>query len=304
MKGTWVGVGLGLALAAAGLSAEAASNASRHDRQAADVRAIIEGERAWSRTYVTADVAAIRQLLADGFRGVDPHGAVYDKAAVIRDAQRRPHRTSGEVGSVTVSFNGDTAVARAREHDVGPAPERQAVEREFTDTWRRTEGRWRLVAADDLGPAPAATAAAEGAYAKEVYAEDRQAILALRQANNRALAAHDLDGAMSIAADDYVVTGGDGGIDRSMAENRKAWAAEFARSGHDRYVRTPAEIEVGASKGVLRAAESGTWEGLDQKPAGAARPFGRYFAHWSKASGRWRVVSESYVTLGCRGVGC
>jgi ketosteroid isomerase-like protein len=140
--------------------------------------------------------------------------------------------------------------------------------------------------------------------ADAAYAEDRRAILALRDANNRALAAHDLDGAMDIAADDYVVTGGDGGIDRSVAENRKAWAAEFATSGQDRYVRTPAEVEVGEHKGVLRAAESGTWQGLEQRPAGEARTFGRYFVHWSKASGRWRVVSESYVTLGCRGPGC
>lgn len=307
MNRTWVGMGLGLAIAAAGLSAEARPSARRHghDRQGADARAVVDGERAWSRAYVTGDVAAVRRLLADDFRGVDEHGAAYDKAAVIRGLQNRPHATFDEIGPVTVRFYGRAAVAQAREHEVGPAPERKAVERVFTDTWVRTGGRWRIVAAEELAPAPAAAAAAAAATpAEAAYAEDKRAILALRDANNRALAAHDLDAAMNIAADDYVVTGGDSGIDRSTAENRKAWAAEFARPGYGRYVRTPVDLEVGERKGVLRASESGTWEGLDHMPAGESRPYGRYFVHWSKASGRWRVVSESYVTLGCRGPGC
>jgi ketosteroid isomerase-like protein len=142
------------------------------------------------------------------------------------------------------------------------------------------------------------------ALATGPYAEDKQAILALRAGNNRALAAHDLDATMAIVAKDFVMTGGNSGIERSVAENRRAWSEEFATPGHDRYVRTPTELLVGERLGVLRAAESGRWEGIDNKPAGESRPFGRYFIHWSKADGRWRVVSESYVTLGCHGSGC
>ena len=141
-------------------------------------------------------------------------------------------------------------------------------------------------------------------HAAPTYAEEKKTILALRAENNRALAAHDLDGAMRIVADDYVMIGGNSGIDRSPAENRKGWAEEFATEGHDRYVRTTTLIDVGKRKGVLRAAELGRWEGLDQKTAGMSRPFGRYFVHWSKSTGQWRVVSETYVTLGCRGPGC
>jgi ketosteroid isomerase-like protein len=109
---------------------------------------------------------------------------------------------------------------------------------------------------------------------------------------------------MALAADDYVTIGGDGGVQRGAAENRKGWVEEFATPGHDRYVRTPAEVEIGVRNGVVRAAESGRWEGIDHKPAGESRPYGRYFAHWTKAPGGWRVVSETYVTLGCRGPGC
>ena len=136
------------------------------------------------------------------------------------------------------------------------------------------------------------------------YAGEKAAILALRADNNRAIAAHDLDGVTRLLADDYVFTGGDSGTERSAAEDRKGWAEDFARPGMDRYVRTVTELEVGERKGVLRAAESGTWEGTDHLPAGDAHPFGRYFVHWSKATGQWRMVSETYVTLGCRGPAC
>ena len=141
-------------------------------------------------------------------------------------------------------------------------------------------------------------------HAAPRYADERKVILALRAENNRAIAAHDLDGAMRIVAEDYVMIGGSSGIERSPAENRKGWAEEFATAGHDRYVRTATEVEVGVRKGVLRAAEIGRWEGIDHKTAGVSRPFGRYFVHWSKATGEWRVVSETYVTLGCHGPGC
>lgn len=141
-------------------------------------------------------------------------------------------------------------------------------------------------------------------HAATTYAGERKAILALRADNNRAIAAHDLDGTMRNVADNYVMVGGSGGIERSPAENRRGWAEEFATAGHDRYVRKTTQIEVGERKGVLRAAELGRWEGIDNKPTGSARPFGRYFVHWSKMTGQWRVVSETYVTLGCRGPGC
>ena len=140
--------------------------------------------------------------------------------------------------------------------------------------------------------------------AAPTYENERKLVLALRAENNRALAAHDLDATMRIVADDYVMTGGNGGIEHTPADNRKGWQEEFATKGYDRYVRTATRVEIGKRKGVLRAAELGRWEGIDHKAAGVSRPYGSYFVHWSKATGQWRVVSETYVTLGCRGAGC
>ncbi len=142
---------LALALALPLLSATSAGAGSTPDR-AADRRAIVTGERAWGQAYVTGDVATIRRLLADDFRGVDPRGAVYDKAAALRDVREGPHSTSDSVGSVTVRFYGDAAIAQAREHEVGPAPARKPADRVFTDTWVKLHGQWRVVAAEDLDP--------------------------------------------------------------------------------------------------------------------------------------------------------
>ena len=136
------------------------------------------------------------------------------------------------------------------------------------------------------------------------YSNDEKLVLGLRADHNRAIAAHDLDGVMSIAADDYINVGRSSGIKRTKAEARTGWAEEFATEGFERYVRTPAQVDIGERKGVLRAAELGRWEGFSRRAAGVSRLYGRYFAHWSKASGQWKLVSDMYVTLGCRGPGC
>jgi ketosteroid isomerase-like protein len=152
----------------------------------------------------------------------------------------------------------------------------------------------------------AATAAAVPATAQPGSAAGaaRREILALRAANNRAIAARDLDGVMAIAADDYVLVGGNGGIHRSRAEMRELWARGFADPHDGGCVRTPQRVDAGASGGVLRAAESGRWACPAHTPGGEARYAGRYLAHWSRRSGAWRVVADVYVTLACRGPGC
>ncbi|TPG13638.1 YybH family protein [Sphingomonas oligophenolica] len=140
--------------------------------------------------------------------------------------------------------------------------------------------------------------------ASEMKAE-KAAIIELRRANNAAIAASDLDGTMRMAADDYVLVGGNDGIIRSKEEMRQRWADDFA-SPHpaNRCVRQPANITVGQAGGVLRAAEIGNWRCPAERPSGAATPYGTYLAHWSKRSTEWRLVSHNYVTLGCRGPGC
>lgn len=164
--------------------------------------------------------------------------------------------------------------------------------------------RFSLIFALALCAAPVAAQPSIQPKPGTYFAREISSLRSLRAQNNRAIAAHDLDATMRIVGEDSVLVGGNSGIDRSRDDNRKGWAEEFARPGHDRYIRTPTRFEVGARKGVLRAAELGTWQGIDHLATGDSRPYGSYFVHWSKATGEWKVVAETYVTLGCRGRGC
>lgn len=117
-----------------------------------DLQTIIDGERAWGQAFVTGNAAEVDRLLADDFVGVDTHGKRYDKSSVLNDVREGPQMTADEVTNIIVRFYGDTAIAQADEHEIGPAPEKKHLERVFTDTWVKLNGQWRIVAAEDLDP--------------------------------------------------------------------------------------------------------------------------------------------------------
>ena len=133
---------------------------------------------------------------------------------------------------------------------------------------------------------------------------DKAELRRLRSENNEAMVAHNLAGTMQIAADDYVLIGGNDGIHRSKADMQETWSHAFADPKVLPCARRPIRIEVGEYDGIRRAAESGSWECPVRTPRGVENLFGRYLAHWSRRSGSWKVVSDVYVTLGCRGSGC
>lgn len=118
----------------------------------ADLQTINDGERAWGQAYVHGDAATIDRLLAADFIGVDTHGKRYDKASAMTEVRNGPNLTSDVVANLVVRFHGDTAVAQGDEHEVGPVPDKKTYERVFTDTWVRLNGKWRIVAAEDLDP--------------------------------------------------------------------------------------------------------------------------------------------------------
>lgn len=129
------------------------------------------------------------------------------------------------------------------------------------------------------------------------HGNERAAILALRADHNRAISTGDTEGFLRIAADNYVSIFGGGTIIRSKDELRRIWTERPQRC-----VRTPSRVEVAMVDGGTRAAENGEWRCDNQNPPAVYT--GSYFAHWSKRSGEWRVVSDTYVTLACRGSGC
>ncbi|MGH6986422.1 MAG: nuclear transport factor 2 family protein [Caulobacteraceae bacterium] len=161
---SWVRLSASLAAVVAAASTSPTS-AQVNAARLADERVISQGESAWGQAYVTGDVPAVERLLDDSFLGVDTRGAEYGKAAVVREVRNGPHATSDEVRGMKVRFYGNAAIAQAHEFEVGPAPDRNAREQVFTDTWRKIGGRWRIVAAADV-PIVAVTAPAAASLPK------------------------------------------------------------------------------------------------------------------------------------------
>ena len=136
------------------------------------------------------------------------------------------------------------------------------------------------------------------------FTNERTSIAALRAANNQAMSTRDLNGTMNIVADDYVIVAGNSGITRSSEDMRARWSKTFSDPTRLPCIRKPEHIEVGQNAGMLRAAERGQWKCPSTAPSGEANYYGSYFAHWKKSAGKWVVVSDNYVTLGCAGKGC
>lgn len=233
--------------------------------------------------WAASDRAAMATFLADDYIGVASNGEVRNKARLFTLATEPSPYSVARVNYVRFHHHGPVVIAQGAE-TVTPAD--GSLDRKFiwTDTWLFRDGRWQVIASED------------SAHPPEGHDEERATILALRADHNRAIAAGDTDGILRISADDSVSIFGRGRIIRSKDELRGIWSGSPQQC-----TRTPRRIDIGTSDG-LRAAEIGQWRCDVPSPA---RVFsGSYFAHWTKQSGAWRVVSDTYVSLGCRGEGC
>ena len=109
----------------------------------------MESERQWAESVASGDTATVERILADDFVGVDPKGPLYDKAKMISDTREAPkYFVSNHANDIKVRFYGNTAVAQGSE-----TWERRSGERGrfvWTDTWVKRNGKWQIVAAEDL----------------------------------------------------------------------------------------------------------------------------------------------------------
>lgn len=233
--------------------------------------------------WAASDVAAMEVFLADDYVGVASNGEIRNKARQLALASEPSPFRITRVDYVRFHHHGSLVIAQGAE-TLTPADGGADRKLVWTDTWLFRNGRWQVVASQD------SVRPAEGDD------EERAAILALRAEHNRAIAAGDIEGILRLAADDHAAIFGHGRIIRSKDELRRIWTA-----GPERCTRTPRRVEIGTIDGI-RAAESGEWRCDD--PETARVYSGSYFAHWSKQDGAWRTISETYVSLGCRGEGC
>jgi ketosteroid isomerase-like protein len=118
------------------------------DHQAAE-QYITECERQWAESVATGDTSTIERILADDFVGVDPKGNLYEKTKMFTETREAPkYFVSNHLNEVKIRFYGNTAVAQGNE-----TWERRSGERGrfvWTDTWLKRNGKWQIVAAEDL----------------------------------------------------------------------------------------------------------------------------------------------------------
>lgn len=123
-----------------------------------------------------------------------------------------------------------------------------------------------------------------------------------RARSNAAIARHDVAGMRAVLAQEYTVLPGSTGLPSRLDTFDARMRSTFADPTFVTYVRTPERVTVAGSG--ERAAETGTWTGVWNKPAGAMRLAGIYQATWIPTAAGWRLLNESFVTLGCTGAGC
>ena len=136
-------------LAVAALSCLVLCQCAKHSDQKEDELYIRGSERQWAESVASGDASVVERILANDFIGVDPRGQLYDKAKMISDTRDgAKFFASNHLNEVKIRFYGDTAVAQGSE-----SWERRTGERGrfvWTDTWLRRDGRWEIVAAEDL----------------------------------------------------------------------------------------------------------------------------------------------------------
>jgi ketosteroid isomerase-like protein len=112
-------------------------------------RYILDSERQWAESVATGDISAIERILADDFIGVDPKGRLYNKQQMIGETRDAPkYFVSNRLNDVKLRFYGNTAIAQGSETWEKHSGERGRFV--WTDTWLQRNGRWQIVAAEDL----------------------------------------------------------------------------------------------------------------------------------------------------------
>jgi ketosteroid isomerase-like protein len=132
--------------------------------------------------------------------------------------------------------------------------------------------------------------------------DDVSQIRALREASNRAIAAHDTGGVAAAWSDSIFVIASTGARSGGRAANARNFANQFQTRPGVRYLRTAERVRLYAPWGM--AVEEGHWEGEWREGGeGGSRIQigGRYLARWRREAGGWRIVAEMYAPTHCSG---
>lgn len=135
-------------LSGAAASAQASRWASADDKTA---QWMISQERRWAEGACDGN-DVVQTILADDFQGTSPSGKRYSKADTIGE---KPSARDCKLGEVKIRFFGDNlAIAYGSESRVKTSKDgKDSVETLiWTDTWLKRNGKWQIIAAEDLVP--------------------------------------------------------------------------------------------------------------------------------------------------------
>ena len=131
---------------------------------------------------------------------------------------------------------------------------------------------------------------------------DQATIRAARIAQNRAIAAGELDRVAGFWTEDVTVRRALGQPLSGRDAARRIFEPAAVPGSGLVYQRLTKDVEV--SPNWPLAFETGTWEGHQGTVAGPVVIGGRYSAQWVKRGGDWLIRSEVFVALSCSGAGC
>jgi hypothetical protein len=111
-------------------------------------RYIKDSEAAWAESVTSNDSSVVKRILADDCVWV-LDGEVVDKPRAIQDAEHGPGDfLSNHLDYAHVRFFGNTAVVQGSETWTRKAGQKGHFV--WTDTWVRRNGKWKIVAAEDV----------------------------------------------------------------------------------------------------------------------------------------------------------
>ena len=126
---------------------------AQRDGRDADRAYIRQAESDWAESVASGDCSVVERLLADDFVGVDVDGSHYTRAASLQYC--RTHESpfkSNHLRDVVIRFYCDMAIAQGSES--WTLKNGKAGRFIWTDTWLKQNGKWQIVAAEDLMPVP------------------------------------------------------------------------------------------------------------------------------------------------------
>lgn len=121
------------------------------DNRGADRAYIEKAESDWAEMTASNDCSVLDRILADDFVGVDVDGSHYTKSGAMQECKKQQSPFEfNHLGKVDIRFFGDTAVAQG--HENWKLKNGKTGTFYWTDTWLKRNGKWQIVAAEDLIP--------------------------------------------------------------------------------------------------------------------------------------------------------